>query len=161
MTSLEIKHALLSYYRFKRQCICASECMNNDVMVIIKNGFTIDIEIKINKYDLWKGEAKKTKHRIYKDFTNPYTKYYDRPNRFYICVPEELKEEAIKWVETINKKYGIILCIKRSYYPYSIYTLKRAAILHNKPNKYLKERIMMRVCSENIGLIGRIFNENN
>ena len=160
MNSLEIKHALLSYFRFKRQWICASECMDNDIMVITNKG-TIEVEVKVNKYDLWKGEAKKSKHRIYKDFTNPYTQYHDRPNRFYICIPEELKDEAIKWVETINKKYGILLCKKRSYYPYSIYTLKRATILHNKLNESLKERIMKRVCTENINLIGRLLVEND
>ena len=154
MNSLEIKHALLSYYRFKRQCICASECMNNDIMVITNKG-TIEVEVKVNKYDLWKGEAKKYKHKLYANqlFNTK------SPNRFYICVPEELKDEAIKWVEAINKKYGIFLCKKRSYYPYNIYTLKRAIILHNKPNEYLKERIMKRVCSENINFIGRLLRE--
>lgn len=160
MNSYEIKHALLSYFRFKRQCICASECMNNDVMVIMGEDI-IEVEVKINKYDLWKGEAKKSKHRIYKDLTNPYTQYYDRPNRFYICVPEELKEEAIKWVKSVNKKYGIIICKKRSYFPYSTFIIKRAKPLHNESNKSLKERIMMRVCTENINLIGRLLNESS
>ena len=153
MTSLEIKHALLSYFRFKRQWICASECMNNDVMVIT-NKDIIEVEVKINKYDLWKGEAKKRKHEMMLNCNNSYY-----PNRFYICVPEELKEEAIKWIETTNKKYGIILCKKRSYYPYLTSIIKRAMPLHNKPNEYLKERIMKRVCTENINLIGRLLRE--
>jgi len=156
MTSLEIKHALLSYFRFKRQWICASECMDNDVMVITNKG-SIEVEVKINKYDLWKGEAKKYKHKLYaKQLFNTKS-----PNRFYICIPEELKEEAIKWVETINKKYGIILCKKRSYFPYLTSTIKRAIPLHNKPNEYLKERIMQRVCSENINFIGKLLREKN
>ena len=152
MTSLQIKHALLSYFRFKRQYICASECMDNDVMVITNKGI-IEVEVKVNKYDLWKGEAKKTKHKSYTNLLNS-----NIPNRFYICVSEELKEEAIKWVESVNKKYGIILCSKRSYFPYLTSIIKRAMPLHNKPSEYLKKRIMMRVCSENINLIGRLLN---
>ena len=156
MTSLQIKHALLSYFRFERQWICASECMDNDVMVITNKGI-IEVEVKVNKYDLWKGEAKKTKHKYYAN------QIFNRcsPNKFYICVPEELKEEAVKWVETTNKKYGVILCGKRTYFPYSIFISKRAIVLHNKSNEYSEKRIMMRVCSENINLIRRLLNESS
>ncbi|KKM06033.1 hypothetical protein LCGC14_1748160, partial [marine sediment metagenome] len=105
MNSFEIKHAVMSYFRFTRQCLCASECLNNDVMIITKGGITIDVEIKINKYDLWKGEARKLKHRGYKSkYFN--TDYY--ANKFYICVPTNLLDEAEKWVKTTNNKYGII-----------------------------------------------------
>ncbi len=157
MTSLEIKHALLSYFRFNRQCICASECMNNDVMVITQNGLTIDIEIKISKYDLWKGEARKRKHKGYK--INPNKNY--RANKFYICVPTELLDEAEKWVNTINDKYGIIECSKRNFIPNHIYIIKKASILHKFKSERLANKIMMRVCSENINLIGRLLNESN
>lgn len=159
MNSYEIKHALLSYFRFKRQCICASECMDNDVMVITDKDI-IEVEVKVNKYDLWKGEAKKAKHRIYKDFTNPYTRHYYRPNRFYICVPTELLDEAKKWVNKINNKYGIIECSERKYYPKHVSIIKRASTLHKFKNERMVDRIMMRVCTENINLIGRFLNEN-
>lgn len=156
MNSYEIKHALLSYFRFKRQCICASECLNNDVMVIAKNGFTYDIEIKVNKYDLWKGEAKKSKHKWLK--INPSKNYH--ANKFYICVPTELLDEATKWVNTINDKYGIIECSERKYYPKHIFIIKKASLLHEFKSEKLASKIMMRVCSENINLIGRFLDEN-
>jgi len=151
MTSLEIKHALLSYFRFKRQYICASECLNNDVMVITKNGFTIDIEVKISKYDLWKGEAKKFKHKWLK--TNPSKNYH--ANKFYICVPTELLDEAEKWVNTINNKYGIIEYSGNR----NVFIVKKASLLHKFKSEKLANKIMMRVCSENINLIGRLLNE--
>lgn len=156
MTSLEIKHALLSHYRFKRQYICASECMDNDVMVIANKGI-IEIEVKVNKYDLWKGEAKKSKHRWYKG-TN-YQSFI--PNLFYVCVPKELEEEAVKWTESMNNKYGVLGCHERTFFPYLIYTIKRAKKLHNNFNKNLEHSIMRRVCCENINLIGRLLNEGN
>ena len=34
MNSLEIKHALMSYFRFTRQWICATETLLADVMAI-------------------------------------------------------------------------------------------------------------------------------
>ena len=107
MNSSEIKHALMYYFRFKRQWICASECLNNDVMAIT-NKDIIDVEIKINKYDLWKGEAKKSKHIFYKREMPEWFKFH-HANRFYICVPKNLEEEAINWVKETNNKYGIII----------------------------------------------------
>ena len=150
MNSYEIKHALLSYFRYKRQCICATECLDNDVMVIAKNGITLDIEIKVNKYDLWKGEARKFKHKGYKK--EQYNKNY-YANKFYICVPTELLNEATKWVETTNLKYGIIECSLTTLYPRNILIIKKASLLHNFKSERLANKIMMRVCSENIGLI--------
>ena len=152
MTSLEIKHALMWYFRFKRQWLCATECLCNDVMAITDKDI-IEVEIKINKYDLWKGEAKKDKHE---KFRNPFysNRLSSEANRFYICVPISLREEAEKWVKATNDKYGII------EYNHdignAIFISKTARTLHDKTTEGLKESIMMRVCSENIGLIKTI-----
>lgn len=158
-SALEIKHALLSYYRFTRQCICASECMDNDVMVLTKKDI-IEIEVKISKADLWKGEAKKIKHKKYANPTDGYWKstQYRIPNRFYICIPEYLGSEAEKWVEAVNSNYGIIVCHKYSYnfYPLRVTIYRGAKKLHNNFDEATKKSIMMRVCSENIGLIAKI-----
>ncbi len=152
ITSSEIKHALLSYFRFKRQCICASECNNNDVMAIYPDDTTMDIEIKINKYDLWKGEAKKSKHYFAKNLTEYSKSYY--ANKFYICVPTELLDEAEKWVNEINTKYGIIQCDWNG-----ITSIKSAKLLHKDTSPSLRKDIMMRVCAENIGLMGKLLNK--
>ena len=154
MTSLEIKHALMWYFRFKRQWLCATECLCNDVMAITDKDI-IEVEIKINKYDLWKGEAKKDKHE---KFRNPFysNRLSSEANRFYICVPRDLIEEAEKWVEATNSKYGIIQCHPDLATGFNIFISKTARTLHDKTTEGLKESIMMRVCSENIGLIETI-----
>lgn len=152
MKAIEIKHALLSYFRFTRQCICATECLNNDVMGITKNNIIFEVEVKINKYDLWKGEAKKDKHKFKYNKGDYYTFV---PNRFYLCVPPELREEGEKWVQATNKKYGLLLCRKHDSYPYIINVLRSAKLLH-KNSAHIdrwKDAIMKRVCSENINLI--------
>lgn len=160
VTSLQIKYALMYYFRFKRQWLCASECNDNDVMAITDKDI-IDVEIKISKYDLWKGEAKKSKHKFYSDIENPYWEYRRRlmPNRFYICVPLDLEDEAKKWVEEINPKYGIIIYHPKRHVINSITMAKTARTLNKEVFKGLEKDIMMRVCSENIGLIGKMLNE--
>lgn len=151
VTALKIKHAVMCYFRFDRQWLCASECLNSDVLAITDKGI-IEVEIKISKYDLWKGEAKKDKHK----FPPQHWGYYSNPNKFYICVPYDLLEEAKKWVEVTNKKYGIIQHYDKAHYSCSISVVKKAQAIHSEPAKILEGKIMMRVCSENIGLLGRL-----
>ena len=142
ITAFRIKHDVMAYFRFNRQCICASECLNNDVMVITKLGLVIEVEVKISKYDLWKGEAKKSKHKFYKQFDTSVMAQCSKSsmaNRFYICIPTILEEEAIKWVEEINPKYGIIR-YEPAFYN-SIMIARHGKLLHNekseKMDKYL------------------------
>ena len=105
-TSLHLKTALLSYFRYKRQWLAGEEVDDCDVLVIDKKGLVYDIEVKISKSDLWQGEAKKRKHKDY--LTPGVSRFIRYPNYFYICVPSELIEEALKWVEVNNPKYGVI-----------------------------------------------------
>lgn len=149
ITALDIKYTLMYYFRFKRQCICATECLNNDVMVITDKD-VIDVEIKINKYDLWKGEERKFKHKQYKNMSSKTYKNF-MGNRFYICIPKYLEDEALKWVKATNDKYGII-----TYYgKHQTYITKRAKSLIKGVSKQLEKSIMMRVCSENITFMGK------
>ena len=156
MNSLEIKHALMYYFRFKRQWLCASEALLADVMAITDKDI-IEVEVKISKTDLWEGEARKNKHKFY---INPsqYQQSYT-PNKFYICVPAELSGEAEKWVKATNNKYGIIICknyhAPEKRYPYDVVITKAAQRLHKKFSERLEKSIMKRVCSENINLIGK------
>jgi len=152
MKSLEIKYALLSYFRFKRQWLCATEVCLSDVLVIAGNQI-IEVEVKVNKYDLWKGEAKKLKHKPPVGLPPWWLNH--NPNKFYICVPEELLEEAKKWVSETNNKYGIILYVHR----HKVQIIKKAQKLHNNYSLHLEESLMKRVCSENIGLIEKILEE--
>ena len=108
-----IKTALLSYYRYKRGMVCVDEAWcfvggeTCDVLVDSETAF-YDVEIKLTKSNLWHGEAKKRKHKVYKDPEAYYLKNQNYPNYFIICVPTNLYEEAVKWVEATNKNYGII-----------------------------------------------------
>jgi len=154
VTALEIKHAVMFYYRFKRQCLCATECLDNDVMVVANKNI-LDVEIKISKYDLWKGEARKPKHNRYKDEPGYYQTKTRLANKFYICVPKDLIEEATKWAEETNDKYGIIMYEPEWGVGNNIIIMKSAKTLHKDDNSELQKSIMMRVCSENIGLIGK------
>ena len=87
-TSLQIKYALMWYFRFQRQWICADEVYNggsiSDILVDTEK-YTMDVEIKISKDDLIRGEAKKPKH---KNWHNRMT------NKFALCVPEYLIEAS-------------------------------------------------------------------
>jgi len=154
ITSLHLKAAVMSYFRFKRQWLCASECLNSDV-IAITNKDVIEVEIKVNKYDLWKGEAKKSIHNQYK---NP-EKYkgWHLPNRYYMCVPEYLLEEAKKWVEETNDKYGIILYKHECFN--DICMIKKAKTIHKNVNPNYAHAVMMRVCSENIGNMNKQIKE--
>lgn len=155
ITALKIKHALMSYFRFRRQWLCASECLCADVLAITDKDI-IEVEIKISKSDLWHGEAKKNKHNYYKN-ENP--SWFDRyhANKFYVCVPKNLLEEAKKWVEATNKKYGVIEYDDDVATANSIFIAKSAATLHETKKENLERSIMMRVCTENIGLIQKLF----
>jgi hypothetical protein len=142
----DIKFALMWYFRFKRNMLCATECMCEDVMVL-KGHRIYECEVKISKGDLWKGEARKSKH-IHEYLTG--SSHYFVPNKFYMCVPTYLKDEAIKWVNQINPKYGIIEYV--SYYDVRI--VKRALDLTNVEIKNWRiMSVFKRVCAEYISFL--------
>jgi len=99
-----IRAILMYYYRFKRQFIACSEVKTDcgelsDVLVSSKKHI-FEIEIKTSKQDLIKGEARKQKH------TKPDEKRL--VNKFFICVPTELVEDAKLWIAMTNPNYGLI-----------------------------------------------------
>ncbi len=151
-TALDIKIALMEYYRFKRQFICAEEVFCCGVADILVDTGTkiIEVEVKISKYDLIKGEAKKRKHnRIHK-----FSKWY--PNQYYICVPTDLLEVAKEWVEKTNNKYGIIE-YEQGVKGYGwVFTRKRAKNLQDYYSTALKKNIIMRCSSMAVDRLKRI-----
>ena len=136
MTSLDIKFALLWYFRFRRQWICATEFQAWDVVAFTNKSF-IEVEVKISKSDLWYGEAKKDKHSQYQKGLYPFS----IPNKFYICVPEVLLDEARKWVEATNPNYGIIIYQGH----YNVIIGKKAKMLKDGYDEGLKDQCMRRV----------------
>lgn len=172
INSLHLKTALMAYWRFRKQCICADEVGfgggNSDILVDTGKE-VIDIECKISKSDL-KADLHKKKHEAYKI---GFGKYISIPNKFYICVPTYLVEEAKKWTEEVNPKYGVIEFSEikfNDYQQYSrcwdkmLYIVKKAKSL-KEDYKSKKEEISFRLCSalinKNIDLIHRIKNEEN
>jgi len=157
-----LKTALMSYFRFRRQYVAADECdcgcanETCDVLVLDKEGYAIDVEVKISKADLWTGEGRKKKHGIYKSSSeNGPT---NTPNFFYVCVPSELIDEAKKWVKEINPKYGIIEFLTSSYPPYGrgwehmTSIRKQAKILHDKINVKWNRILLKRLSSAMCGV---------
>jgi hypothetical protein len=140
MNSKDIKLALMWYFRFKRQWLCATECRQWDV-VAFTDKHIIEVEVKVNKYDLWKGEAKKDKHTVYKNAPDNMT-----PNKYYVGVTKDLLEEAIKWTDQTNYKYGIILCEGM----YDVMMYRTASLLKEGYDGRLKQEVMKRICTENI-----------
>lgn len=105
VTAIDLKLAVLEYYRFRRQYICVDECHGADV--IADNGKEIiEIEVKITKSDLINGERKKLyKHKRYKQGRGKWGCF---PNKFLFCVPEKLVDDALCLAHEINEKYGVI-----------------------------------------------------
>lgn len=148
-----IKTALMAYYRFRRQWICGTEVhcgiCGETADVMVDTGTEIrEVEVKCSKSDLWTGEAKKSKHRWY------LSGHKNIPNSFYICVPTELLDEAKKWVQEINPKYGIIefmttkLDSQFLIWEELVSQIKKAKPISTNYSTWLKEKIIYRICSE-------------
>ena len=170
ITSTDIKIAVLSYYRYKKQAISADEVgfiLGRTDISVYKRGILAEIEIKTSKYDIWHGEKIKTpKHAIYRTLNfNVNGRRYTIPNYFYMCVPTELLAEAEKFVLTINEKYGI-LSYNESKHSYSwandmsqmISVYKKAHILHTESHKTALNKIASRLSSHNIILQQKLKN---
>lgn len=159
--SYEIKASLMSYYRFKRGFICVDECQCTGYEIsdiLVDTGkCIIDIEIKISKSDLIKGEARKNKHTYYKDAQGKKR----HPSKFYICVPRDLEETTIQWVKETNNDYGIIIYrppkefrIQRLDFEYNLHFIKNAKSFNSFYDKgYFQKIIAKRLASAYINNI--------
>lgn len=113
-TSDKIKLALMKFLRFSNQytAVCTEGVRNADVSGI-KNNKLIEVEIKISKSD-FKNELKhkQCKHDEYKnpdEHLKASWKNQEIPNKFYFCVPIEMEEWALKELDKINIKYGLLI----------------------------------------------------
>lgn len=144
-TAFDLKLALMEYFRFERQWICVDECLLADI-VADSGKHIIEVEVKIDKYDLLKGEEKSrhkiNKHRNYKE---QWWKY-NLPNKYYFCVPTELGNTAMEYAYKLNPKYGVI-----TYDPAfsKLLIIKSARMLHEEYSKKHSHQIAKR-CSAKI-----------
>lgn len=164
ITSLHLKTALLYYYRFKRGYLCVDECYSGcrekaDILIDTKKAI-YEIEIKLNKADLYK-EKKKKKHKV---------DSFRGANKFYLCVPSDLVSFTQKWIQEVNPKYGLIE-FNTQYYTerkarYNIThwdkclrVIKSATKLHKEYNVRLRNNIIKRLpsalCNAYIDLLER------
>lgn len=154
INSNQIKSALLSYYRYKRQSIVGTEVnlgSNGSADILAENkGYITEVEVKTSISDLKKDFTKRWKHKNYKDTQPTYTKYY--PHYFYFCLPDKLIDQALEYLEDKNKKYGIMSYDANSYSftrpEEYIRVVRSAKKLHDNSNEILKEHIVRRVVSE-------------
>ena len=154
ITSKDIKLALMKYFRFNRQWLCATECLNMDVVAITDKDIH-EVEVKISKHDLWQGEAKKDKHKESLTVTDyPVTHRLYKPTKFSVCVPKSLQEEAEKWVKEVNPKYGVAIYQEQWDKPFWVRTAKR--LFEPKDIEPLKEAIMKRICCEKIVMMEKL-----
>jgi len=135
VTSFEIKTSLISYFRFQRQWLCAEEVQFAGGLADILSDTgedIIEVEVKLTKNDLYRGEKKKEKH-----ITGI------KSNRFYICAPSYLINDVLKWVEETNKNYGVI-----EYQSYLNLVIRRSAKPFNRPyDLTIRKKIEMRLSS--------------
>jgi hypothetical protein len=149
INAYNIRAILMYYFRFKRQFVACSEvptdCYELSDVLVMSKKHMIEVEIKVSKQDLIKGEAKKKKHK--KEDSKRIV------NKYFICVPTELVEDAKIWIDKTNKKYGLIE-IKgdvdkewRHSYENHINIVKNAKLLQPKFYEILKDKMLKRLSS--------------
>lgn len=147
VSAYQMKAAVMWYYRFNRQLICAPEIAIGSGIAdcITYDGHGIhEIEIKMSKYDLYAGEERKKKHNYYAEGQH---KYFSVPNAFSVCVPVALEEVAKEWVAKTNKKYGVIRVDDRSWIHDAVSIAKTARSLHTRPMHKYGYSIMRKLSS--------------
>lgn len=143
--SYQIKAALMWYWRYKRNMICAPELHCGDI-VVYDGSFVHEIEIKVSKSDLWNGEARKDKHTSYSNGRYSWgTK--TMPNKFSVCVPKYLMETTKEWVIKTNKKYGIIICQDEEFISNAIWIIRSAKNIHTDIDKKFNYSLLRKLSS--------------
>lgn len=149
--SHHIKEALMHYFRFKRGWVCADEVMSGNFIadILVDTGkLSMEVEIKTTKNDLYGGEARKMVGWKGRGKNKHDEWVIGRTNKFALCVPEYLVDDAIKWIEETNNKYGLYIYFDKGWIQDKIWTKKIAKKLHNEyGNVNYIERIARRLSS--------------
>lgn len=171
LNSYYIKASLLHYFRFYKQFdYVATECDTDswtkaDVLCYTGNR-VIEVEVKTSRGDL-RGDKihKEKKHSsrkeaVLKEYNGKVITETTRATHFYFCVPEELKEIALEEVETINPKYGVMVCYENdNIYGHelgkNIKIVKKAKELHSLP--LIKDNILRKIARRNASELAFIY----
>jgi hypothetical protein len=145
-TAFDLKLALMEYFRFKRQWVCVDECLNADI-VADSGKCIVEVEVKVSRYDLLNGEAKKrNKHQNYEQQWYGYS----IPNKYYFCVPADLRADAIEYAHKLNPKYGVIIYDSHTR---DVLTVKSALMLHKEYKGKHSHQIAKRCSSKLVTLM--------
>lgn len=155
--STKLKAAVMSYFRFEKGAIVGTEVTYSDIsgmadVLACVGDEVIEIETKVDKVDLLTHEVTKRKHEIMKTSIE---EYKDKlPNRYYLCVTQNLQKTAEKFIEEYNPAYGLIIFDTRTQKIDSrtVKIVKPAQKLHTHVNDHIKHALVLRLCSELVNL---------
>ncbi|MFA5196463.1 MAG: hypothetical protein WC401_11750 [Bacteroidales bacterium] len=121
----EIKYLLLQQYGFKKGFFVCTELSYSlgisDVFCISKNiekKDIIDIEVKVSKSDFLNDfRNKDIKHFTFRNLILNKTHSYSRyPSKFYFCVPEEITEYCLSYINKNRLSYYGLIQYKPVFY---------------------------------------------
>lgn len=120
INSGEIKVAVATHYRYQEQCPIiafeASDCMcmwgggQADILVVTRDRYLIQIEVKVSISDLRKDKHKKHHYHLFND-TGEYPSRY-----FYFAVPQELGVDIALICDQLYPYAGVIGCPNLLFY---------------------------------------------
>ena len=172
MNSYYAKWMLMYYFMIERSfdwCTTETTIYGNyiaDILAVNKNKFLYEVEIKTSRADL-NSELRaiknvKNNNASYENKIKKHRAYLSKniktgvPSMFYFAVPLSLKEIALKGIE--DTPYGLIVLGKR----HVLCIAKRATKLHkHKISDYRKEKILSRLCYENMNMMKHNIDYNN
>ena len=158
MNAIQLKTALLAFFRFKRQwTYINTEAGHFYADVLATNGKKlVEVEVKVTYNDI-SADFQKPKHDEYRSFTekgaNPVNKRTQWiPNEFYFAVPERLLD-ALEYQLKEWPEYGIIVVNQNSWGMAEARIVRKAKLIHpNKPTNDLLNSMIKRMGSDLITL---------
>lgn len=137
MTASQVKYEMLKHFSYGGYFATFTEAFNNsDVLTLKRSMYTVEVEVKVSRYDLaneLKAIRTALKYDLFKDSKVSSTKYYKHeryllpierkktiarggfiPNEFYFAVPEELEIQAKEILYDLDLPYGLYVVDKHN-----------------------------------------------
>lgn len=154
VTAEHLKAAVMSYFRFERQWLVATEVNYSELSgiadILCDTGTEIiEVETKVSKSDLVDLEWKKKKHDYFKQLEGDLISKHV-PNKYYVCVPKNLTRLAESFIGDVNPGYGLMTFDTREEKIHSriITITKHPKPLHSGYDTSVRDILVMRLCSE-------------
>lgn len=153
MNSVSLKEVALWWLKFEKQMthICTEfGTYSADAYGACKTR-TIEIETKIDKYDLMH-DFDKRKHRIYASHKSEDAYFLGRhiPNYFFFLVPQKLAEQASLLCDEKGPKYGVLVYDPlEEYWQRKFTVVRRSRRIHSvPPHEEVFNRMAARMSNE-------------